>query len=67
MSAHVFKNKNKSMEVGMYRPCFKNVHTVVMGDSSLRSFKRLNHEIKGHVFVAYRIDYEILTYTKAKL
>ena len=56
MSAHVFKNKDKRAEVGMYRPCFKNVHTMVLGDSSLRSFRRLNHEIKGHVFVAYRND-----------
>ena len=62
MSAHVFKNKNKRAEVGMYRPCFKNVHTVVMGDSSLRSFRRLNHEIKGHVFVAYRNDLKTIFY-----
>ena len=56
LSAHIFKNKNKKAPVGMYRPCFKNVHTVVLGDSSLRSFSRLNYEVKGHVFVAYRIE-----------
>ena len=35
------------------RPCFRNISTMVMGDSMIRCFKRANSKISGFAIIAY--------------
>ena len=38
---------------GWKRPCFRNVSTMVIGDSMIRCFKRAGKQISGYAIIAY--------------
>ena len=39
----------------MRRPCLNRINTVVLGDSTLRAFARLQVKMPGHCIISYRI------------
>ena len=55
MSLHLFKNTQSGFKTpwAMKRPCLKEIDTLVLSDSTLRAFARLNRKIPGFAIVAY--------------
>ena len=56
MSLHLFKgskNRNQKTPWAMKRPCLKGINKLIMSDSTLRAFARLNGTFPGTAIVAY--------------
>ena len=55
VSAWCRKRTNGRDTLGtMRRPCLNRINTVVLGDSSVRSFARLQVKMPGHCIISYR-------------